>query len=250
MKSPVFQPKFAAALFAVGIFLFLPAFVSAQKRFAKTYPASRNVRLELTNRSGTVTVSGWSRNEIKIVANMEAPAAKIVPESSSDSLVINVVRDNYGRGDVGSVNFDIKVPTGSTVDIATKMGNLTVRDISGEMVRANVTSEGEISLSDINSPSVMAANVTGDIFFNGEFHAGGNYKFTTTRGNITVNIPFQSSFRMVATAPSSRNINLGSFADNGLSFISDGRRVVGNVNGGNSSLTLTSQRGSIALIKK
>lgn len=251
MNSLFQQPKlFFAVLLAFGLFLCLPLSAAAQKRFAKNYPAGKNVRLQLTNRTGTVTVSGWNRNEIRIVANMEAPAAKLVPEIGDDSLVINVVRDNYGRGDVGSVNFDVKVPVGSTVDITTKMGNLTVRDVSGDMVRANVTSEGDITLTGIKASSVMAANVTGDIYFDGELNAGGTYKFTTTQGNLNVRIPFNSSFRMVATAPSTRQINLGDFAGNGFNFVSDRRRVVGDVNGGNSSLTLTSQRGTISFVRR
>jgi hypothetical protein len=250
MKFTVFQPKLAVALFVIGIFVSHPILVSAQKRFSKSYPASRSVRLQLTNRTGTVTVSGWQRDEIRITANMEAPAAKLVPEYSNDSLIINVVRDNYGRADVGSVNFDVKVPFGSSVDIATKMGNLTVRDVSGEMVSANVTSEGDITLTNIKSSLVTANNVTGDIYFDGELHNGGTYKLATTQGNISLRIPFASSFRMVATAPSTRNINLGAFSNNGLNFLGTGRRVVGNVNGGSSSLTLTSQRGGISFIKR
>jgi hypothetical protein len=251
MKSFIFHPKHALAILVFGCLATLPMMVSAQKRFSKSYPASNNIRLQLMNRSGTITVSGWQRNEVRVTAQMEAPAAKIVPDVSDRALVINVVRDNFGRGDVGSVNFDIKVPVGSTVDIETKMGNLTVRDVSGEMVRANVTSEGDITLSGVKSSSVMANNVTGDIFFDGEFQAGGNYRFATTRGNVNLRIPFNSSFRMVATAPSTRNIDLGAFSNNGLNFVSsDERRVVGNVNGGGSTLTLTSRLGKISFISR
>jgi hypothetical protein len=249
MKLLLFQTKFFALLLALSAFLFSPTFVLAQKKFSKTYLTSRNIRLQLINRSGTITVSGWNRNEIRVTALMEAPAAKFVPESNNDSLTINVVRDNYGRSDVGSVNFEVKVPLGSTVDIETRMGNLTVRDVSGEMVRANVTSEGDITLSNIKASSVMAANVIGDIFFDGEFQTGGTYRFATTRGNINMHVPFSSSFRMVATAPSTRNISLGSFANSGLNFISQGQRVIGNVGGGNASLTVSSQRGSISFVK-
>jgi hypothetical protein len=223
---------------------------AAQKRFSKTYPASSKVRLQLTNRSGTITVSGWERKEVRLSASLEEPAAKIVPSASDDSLVINVVRDNYGRGDVGSVNFEVKIPFGSIVDIETKIGNLTVRDISGEMVSANVTSEGDITLSGISAASVMAANVTGDIFFDGEMQAGGTYRFSTTGGNINLRVPFDSSFRMVATAPATGRIDLGAFGNNGLNFVNTGRRIVGNINGGASSLTLTSQRGSISFIRR
>ena len=250
MKSLFLQPKYAFSFLLLGVIFFSPILVSAQKRFSKTYPASKNVRLQLTNRTGTVTVSGWQRDEIRIIANMEAPAAKIVPSAGNDSLIINVVRDNYGRNDVGSVNFDVKVPVGSAVDIETKIGNLTVRDISGESVSANVTSEGDIEITNVHTASVMASNVAGGIFFDGTFQNGGNYKFSTTSGNVSVRIPFDASFRLVATAPSTGKIDLGAFANYGLNFVSTGRRVVGNVNGGNSSLTLTSQRGSISFIKR
>lgn len=246
MNVSFLQFKFLTLLFIAC----LPSVVPAQKRFSKTYPASRNVRLQLINRSGTITVSGWQQNKVEITANMEAPTAKIVPDSTSDSLIINVVRDNYGRADVGSVNFYVKAPFGSAVDIETKMGNLTVRDVSGDMVRAAVTSEGDITLSNIKTGSVMATNVTGDIFFDGGFQQGGSYKLATTRGNINLRIPSQSSFRMVATAPSTSNIELGLFNNNGLNFVGSGRRVVGNVNGGAATLTLTSQRGSIAFIRQ
>ncbi len=60
--------------------------VCAQKKFSKVYPASKNVRLQLTNRTGTVMVEGWERDEINISAYLEAPAAKIVPQSLSGTI--------------------------------------------------------------------------------------------------------------------------------------------------------------------
>jgi DUF4097 and DUF4098 domain-containing protein YvlB len=231
--------------------LILSPYVSAQKRFSKTYPANRNVRLQLMNRSGTVTVLGWERNEVRITAQMEAPSAKIEPEVSNESLLINVVRDNQGRGDVGDVNFEVRVPFNSTVDIETKMGNLTVRDVSGSMVRAKISLEGDISLSNIKSTTVMADNMVGDIFFDGELQQGGTYRFNLTRGEINIRIPFTSSFRLAATAPSSRNIELGSFSTGGgLSFVSEGRKVIGNVGDGRASLTILNKRGNISFIKR
>ena len=70
-----------------------------------------SVRLELVNKSGTVTVIGWNRPEINITATLEAPAAAVVPQSLSGKIVINLVRDNAGRGETGNVNFTIRVPT-------------------------------------------------------------------------------------------------------------------------------------------
>lgn len=222
--------------------------VFAQRRFTRTYPASSNVRLQLTNRMGTVTVEGWDRPEISILADMETPAANIEPQSLSGMIVINLVKDNQGRNEVGSVNFRIRVPFSSSVDIETRMGNLNVSNVRGTLVRAHISSEGDITLTNINADAVSAENIKGDIFFDGNLQPDGNYRFASTSSNINLRIPFESSFRLVATAPTTRNIALGVFSG-GMNF-GDGRRVIGRVGDGSATLTVTSQRGSISFIRR
>jgi hypothetical protein len=92
--------------------------------------------------------------------------------------------------------------------------------------------------------------VIGDIFFDGNIQREGTYRFTSTRGNINLRIPFNSSFRLVATAPSTRNIALGSFSNAGMSLVSEGRRVIGKMGDGSASITVTNQRGSISFIRR
>jgi len=233
------------------VFFFVSAVqVFGQKTFSKTYPASNNVRLQLTNRMGTVTVEGWNKQEVKISASMEAPAATIIPQTVNGTIYINLIKDNQGRNGVGSVNFVIKVPYSSSVDIETKMGNLNVSNVRGGLVRAHISSDGDITLTNIGASAVSAENGIGDIFFDGEIQTGGNYRFTSTRGNINLRIPFNSSFRLVATAPSTRNISLGAFSGGSMNFVGDGRRVVGRVNGGSATVTVMNQRGSISFIRR
>ena len=224
--------------------------VAAQKKFSKTYPASQNVRLHLLNRSGTVTVEGWNRPEVNISAYLEAPAANIAPQSLSGTIYINLVKDNQGRGDVGSVNFTIRVPYDSRVDIETKIGNLNVSNVRGGLVRAHISSDGDITLTNISSGAVSAQNGIGNIFFDGEILAGGKYRFTSMRGDINLRVPSNSAFRLIATAPSTRSINLGSFSGGNMQFVGDGRRVVGQFGDGSATLTVTNQRGSIAFIRR
>jgi hypothetical protein len=69
------------------------------------------------------------------------------------------------------------------------------------------------------------------------------------RGNINLRIPFNSSFKLVATAPSTRSITLGDFGNSGMKF-GDGRRVVGQSGDGSATISVTNQRGSIALISR
>ncbi len=241
----------AAALISLGA-----DEASAQKRFAKTYPAGGNVKLQLMNRTGTVTVEGWDREQVQISAYLEAPAAIVEPQVTGGNIVINVVRDNQGRSGVGSVNFTVRVPYSSSVDIETVMGNLNVSNLRGSLVRAHISTEGDITLQNITAPNVYAENVIGDIFFDGEILDKGDYRFTSMRGNINLRIPVSAAFRLVATAPSSRNISLGAFNNGSVTFVSEGRRVLGTVGdtvrttAGGAMLRVTNQRGAINFIRR
>jgi hypothetical protein len=248
----VMPTKTTILLWLSVVFFFAPITeeVHGQKRFSKTYPASQNVRLQLLNRSGTVTVEGWNRPQVSIVANLEAPAANVIPQIIDNTIFINLVKDNQGRGEIGNVNFTIRVPHTSSVDIETLIGNLSVTNIRGGLVRAHISSEGDITLTNISSFVVQAQNGIGDIFYDGEMLGGGNYRFASMRGNISLRIPFTSSFKLVATAPSTRNISLGSFSNTSLNYLGDGRRVVGKFGDGSSTLTVTNQRGNIRFISR
>jgi hypothetical protein len=222
----------------------------AQKRFSKSYPAGDHIRLELTNRSGTITVEGWNKKEVQISAWMEKPVANIIPRNLSGRIIINVIRDNKGRNGIGDTNFNIRVPNNSSVDIETRIGNLNVSNIRGGLVRAHISTEGDIVLNNIGASRVSAENVIGDIFYDGVISPGGIYRFTSMSGNINLRIPFRSSFRLVATAPSTRSIRLGSFLNSKMSVIGQGRRIVGKVNGGSASINVTNQRGSISFLSR
>jgi hypothetical protein len=180
---------------------------------------------------------------------MDSPAARFNPEQSEDALVINVVNDNRGRGDFGDVNFQIWVPYSSTVEIVTRRGNIIVRDVGGTRVRAR-SFEGDIELTGIRAASVMAENTMGNITYDGEITSGGEYVFQSTQGDISISLPANAAFRLVATAPMTRNIALGPFPSGGLSFIGEGRKVVGNIGEGGGSLTVTNLRGSIKFFRR
>ncbi|MBD0369719.1 MAG: DUF4097 family beta strand repeat protein [Pyrinomonadaceae bacterium] len=236
---------------AVLMLTFTPLATLAQKKtFSRRYPASRTVRISLKNGYGTIQVQAWERDEIKLAADMDSPQARVIPEVSADSVEINVVRDNRSKDDSGEVNFRLFVPMNSTVDIETRRGNITVRDVRGAMVRAHIYTSGDIELTGIRAAVVMAENVSGDILFDGELVGGGKYEFKTYKGVINIRIPSDSDFRLVATAPSSRSITLGAFNTSGLKFNGDGRQVTGAVRGGSASLTINNYQGAIYFLPR
>jgi len=222
--------------------------VQAQQHISKRYPASKNVRVELRNISGTIEVESWNKDEIRLSATIESPNAHVVPKQIDQNLVIDVMSDNRGRGDVGDVNFKLQVPINSSVDLETRRGNISVANIRGGTVRAYVSSEGDIELSNVTASQVVAQNTIGNIFFDGEFSSGGTYEFKSTKGDITIRIPGNSAFRLVAASPA-RKIALGDFWNNGFKT-QDGRKYTGDVGDGRSSVSVTNFSGQITFLRK
>jgi len=222
--------------------------VRAQQRLSKRYVTGKNVRISLKNISGTITVESWNRDEIKLTATMESPAAHLYPKQMDESLIIDMIGDNRGRMDVGDVNFKLQVPVNSSVDLETRRGQITVSNIRGESVRAHVSSEGDITLSGISASQVIAQNTIGNIFFDGEFSRGGTYEFKSTKGDIAIRIPGDSAFRLVAASPT-RKIDMGQFWNNNFKTF-DGRKFVGDVGDGRSSVSVTNFSGSITFMRR
>lgn len=236
-----------AALLLFGVFGLSPIY--AQQHLSKRYPAGKNVRVELKNISGTITVESWNRDEIKLSATLESPKANLSPRQTGEGLIVDVMADNRGRGDVGDINFKLQVPVNSSVDLETKRGQITVSNIRGELVRAHVSSEGDIVLTGITASQVFAQNTIGDIFFDGEFARGGTYQFQSGKGNINIRIPADSAFRLVAAAPN-KKIALGQFWNDRFKSLGDGRKYVGDVGDGRSSVMVTNFQGSITFIRR
>ncbi len=223
--------------------------VRAQQHISKRYPAGKNLRLELKNISGEVTVESWDRDEIKISAVLESPTAHFSPRQMGDGVIIDVIGENRGRGDVGAVNFKIQLPASSSVDLETRRGDIHVSNVRGGSVRARVSSEGDIDLTGISASRVEASNTMGNIFFDGEFARGGTYQFSSGKGDISIRIPVNSAFHLVASAPT-KNIALSQFWNNRFQKIGDGRKMVGDVGDGRSSVTVTTFGGSITFLRK
>jgi DUF4097 and DUF4098 domain-containing protein YvlB len=247
-RSPV-----RASLFAIGTLLTVVSLSStltvyAQQQMSKRYPAGKTVRVELRNISGTIIVEAWNKNEIRLSATIESKNAHVVPKQVNDCLMVDVMGDNRGRGDIGDINFKLQVPANSAVDVETRVGNINVADIRSGLVRAYVSSEGDITLTNISATHVVAQNVIGDIFFDGEFSSGGTYEFKSTKGNITLRIPGDSKFRLVAASPT-KQIKLNDFWNNGFKT-QDGRKYVGDVGDGRSSVSVTNFSGSITFLRR
>ena len=247
----IWRASTRASFLTVGALLALTSLsfnVAAQHQLSRRYPAGKNVRIELKNISGTIVVESWNKNEIRLTATIESKKTQVLPRQTDQSLVVDVMSDNRGRGDVGDINFKLQVPVNSSVDLETRRGNISVSNIRGGLVRAHVSSEGDIELTNINASQVVAQNVIGNIFFDGEFSRGGTYEFKSNKGDITIRIPGNSAFRLVAASPA-RKIALNDFWNSNFKN-QDGRKLVGDVGDGRSSVSVMNFSGQITFMRR
>lgn len=221
---------------------------NAQQKLSKRYPVAKNVRIELKNISGTITVESWNRDEVKLTALLDSPKANLTPRQTGEVLIVDVMADNRGR-DIGDVNFKLQVPVNSSVDLQTMRGQITVNNIRGDLVSAHVSSEGDIELVGIGARTVYAQNNIGNIFFDGEISRGGTYRFQSSKGDITIRIPADSAFNLEAAAPN-KKIALGQFWNNGIKSFGEGRKVVGDVGDGHSRMSVINFQGSITFMRR
>jgi len=223
--------------------------VSAQQKLNKRYPTGKNVRIQLKNISGTIIVESWNREEIKLHAVLESPAANLYPRATANGLIIDVMSDNRGRGEIGDITFRLQVPVNATVDLETRQGDISVTNIHGNLVRAHVSSEGDITLTGITAEKVIARNTMGNIFFDGEFSRNGEYQFASGRGDITLRIPADSAFKVVASSQAKR-IAMGQFWNDQFRNMGDGRKYEGYVRNGHALVTVTNFQGSITFMRR
>ena len=245
------RPSARAAFFALGAFLALALLSStgqAQQQMSKRYATGKNVRVELKNISGTIIVESWNKDEIRLSATIESKGTHVTPKQINDSLVVDVMSENRGKGDVGDINFKLQVPVNSSVDLETRRGNINVANIRGELVRAHVSSEGDIELTNITASHVVAQNVIGNIFFDGVFSPYGTYEFKSNKGDITIRIPGDSAFRLEAASPA-RRIALNDFWNSNFKS-QDGRKVVGDVGDARSSVSIINFNGQITFMRR
>ena len=238
-----------------SVFLFITLTIGAanlavaQQKISRRYPAGKDVRLELKNIAGTITVETWARDEIRVTATMDNRKVNFNPRQTDNGIVIDIAADNRGKTDVGDMNFKIELPARSSVDLETRSGQITVSNIQGELVRAHIWTSGDITLSGVSAARVFATNTTGDIFFDGEFSSGGTYEFKSGKGNITLRLPANCGFRLVATAPT-KEIKMGPFWHDGMKKMSEGRRIIGDVGDGRASVTVTNYQGTINFLRR
>lgn len=159
--------------------------VNTQKEaFEKSFPMQPGGRLTVENFNGSIEVSAWDENSVRISGTKFAPtqqlldAIRIDMTASGDSLRVRTVRPTERRGNMGAT-YVIRVPRKTGLErLESSNGSIRVEDVEGN-ARLK-TSNGSVRVTGLKG-SVEAQTSNGSIELLGH---GGGAVLQTSNGSV------------------------------------------------------------------
>jgi DUF4097 and DUF4098 domain-containing protein YvlB len=275
--------------FKCSLLLALSApFLMAGERFEKVFPITKNPCVMITNYTGIVTVRGWQRQEVKVIAANFTRNVEIDTELIGGKVKIAThVLDKLATAEKARVDYQIFVPEDSNLDIQTNMGTLEVENIRGKIeidaVEATVkvqgvsgylqarslgskltisnasgivqtnTVSGDILFDHLQSNSVNANSTLGNISYDGEFISRGKYAFITNEGAILIHCAEQASVEWDAKTVKGvieSDLPITSKKHSSVSRDNGKQCLLGTLNRGEATVQLSTFSGKIKIIRK
>jgi DUF4097 and DUF4098 domain-containing protein YvlB len=156
-----------------------PAALRAQQTLDEKRTAAPDGSVEIDNQSGSITVIGWSRNEITVTGTLGRGAEGLDFSGSArrTSISVSAMNPHGVRSDL-----EIHVPAGSKVTIDSFAAQIKVSDVTGGVSAETVN--GSIAVAG-SSRDVSASSVNGSVEVSGpgrRIHAESVNGAVTVRG--------------------------------------------------------------------
>ena len=150
----------------------------ARSRVDTTVAFSSEGTIDLSNLSGDIVVTGWSRREAQIKATSERGRLELDVSSSRITLEEEGRGSMWGGGRRGETRYEVSVPRGVRVIARSTSGDVTVRGTGGE-VEASSTS-GDVQVEDAVR-RIELTSVSGDVTAR---QLKGTVEATSVSGNV------------------------------------------------------------------
>lgn len=188
-------------LWLVGIAALAASHAGAQTTVNETRPAAPDGVVSISNVSGSVHVTGWSRKEVQVKGRLGDRVERLVFEGSAERTRIEVeIPEQTNHKQSGSIESDLEVsvPAGSDVRVDGVNLEIAVASVSGELdlqsVNGSVIVNGkpdELEISTVNGRITLNASprkahldaVNGSIEVTG---GGGELEASCVNGRIEV----------------------------------------------------------------
>ena len=176
--------------------------LTAKTEINETHSLSDNGRIHVDNISGSITLNGWDKNEVKIQGSYSGSVEKVDITSSSNTIRIKVVY-RLGLFFKGKCDLEIFAPRNGKLDIDSVSAKI---NISGFKSSASIDSvSGDIVLSG-DFTSLDVDSTSGDVELSGNAET---LEINTTSGDVDITgsgeeIDFSSisgSLKIIGTYP-------------------------------------------------
>ena len=146
-----------------------------------TLDAAAEGNVVISNISGSITVSGWSRSQVEVTGTLGRNVEKLIFERDGDEITIKVkVSGSGGRG-IDS-DLDIKVPQNSSVDVGTVSADIDVTEVNGDQSLSSVS--GDIT-TESAGVDMEVETVSGEVEIEGD-NTIGETRVSTVSGDVTL----------------------------------------------------------------
>ena len=149
------------AILLLGTALAMPAMAEEVDR---TLDAAPDGHVDVSNISGSITVEGWSRDQVKVTGELGRNVEKLIFERSGDKITVKVKAPKRSSRGIAS-DLYIQIPEQSSLDVGTVSADIEVDEVLGEQ-KLNTVS-GDIDAEAV-SADITAAAVSGDVEVNGD----------------------------------------------------------------------------------
>ena len=199
----------------VYLFLLSGALLAADgARSEKTFEATPNPRVTVTNMTGQILVRGWDKAQVRVVYSVVSPHVEvdtevIPPNQPADKIhLITHLLDPLISGKDQTADYSLEVPMGTNLEIWNPQGSVRIEKLQGD--DASVESVGG---------AILVSDFTGHLFLRS---VGGNIELIRPSGrveaySITGDLHFVSptTSKLRATTTSGRIFFEGDFPDGG-----------------------------------
>lgn len=230
-----------------------------QETIEETLPFVAGSLLEVENTNGSIEISVWERDEVRIRAEKRVRTRhdedlreliqelKVIIEETSGGVRVDTEHprrdgDWWGRGVSSSVDYRIQVPRLSDLNLETVNGKVTVDGVHGDLTLGSTN--GGITVED-SGGRVDARTTNGGIDVElQQVDEGGDMSFRSTNGGITLALPADARASVEA-----RTTNGGIHTDFPITVQGSfsKKRLEGEINGGGGRIELRTTNGGIKI---
>lgn len=130
----------------------------------RSVDASPDGTVNVSNVAGSVEISGWSRDQVDVAADLGRGVEELIVDRDGDQVTIRVKVPRRNSRNI-STDLVIRVPENSSLEVGTVSADIEIANVFGEQ-RLHVVS-GDIETEAYGS-DVQAESVSGDIELDGD----------------------------------------------------------------------------------